>query len=176
MNNYQQINQVAKPNGIVFLGSSYLHELPLCELAQDFETDLPVHNRSIDGMTIENVCDNLESCVVELDPSKVFISIGDEDVKNPELNVEKFIEKYQWLLYTLHNRSKAKIYIVSVLSPLPAASLINEKLKKLARETGCQYIDAAQAIRAEKPMLRLFDILRIYMRNHPITFREAMRV
>lgn len=175
MNNYQQINQVAKHQGIVFLGSSYLHELPICELAQDFETDLPVHNRSIDGMTIESVCDNLESCVVELDPAKVFISIGDVDVKDPDLNIDKFIEKYQWMLYTLHNRSNAKIYIVSVLSPLPAAALINEKLKRLAKESGCQYIDAVQAIRSEKPLLRLFDILRFYMRSHPITFREAMR-
>ncbi len=174
MTNYEQINQVAKHGGVVLLGSSYLNSLPLCELAQDFETNITVHNRSVQGLTIDNVCDNLQNCVLDLDPSKVFIGIGDEDVKKPELDTERFIEKYQWMLYTLHQRSHAKIYIISVLSPLPNASKINERLKQLAVETGCVYIDAVQALHTDKPFLRLFDILRFYMRRHPITFNEAM--
>ena len=174
MIDYKQINSVAKHGGIVFLGSSYLGSIPICELAQDFETELPVYNRSIDGLTIDKVCDELESCVLELNPSKVFISIGDEDVKNAELDIKTFIEKYQWMLYTLHSRSRAKIHIVSVLSEEPAALDINERLKRLAKETGCEYVDAASTVKAEKPSLRLFDILRFYMRSRPITFSAAM--
>lgn len=174
MIDYKHINSVAKHKGIVFLGSSYLDSIPLCELAQDFETELPVYNRSIEGLTIDKVCDKLEGCVLELNPSKVFISIGDEDVKNAELDIKAFIEKYQWMLYTLHSQSHAKIYIVSVLSDEPAALIINEKLKRLAKETGCEYVDAASTIKAEKPVLRLFDVLRFYMRSRPITFSAAM--
>lgn len=174
MIDYKQINSVAKHAGIVFLGSSYLGSIPICELAQDFEIELPVYNRSIDGLTIDKVCDKLESCVLELNPSKVFISIGDEDVKNAEIDIKAFMEKYQWMLYSLHSRSKAKIYIVSILSDEPVAMTINDKLKKLAKETGCEYIDAASTVKAEKPSLRLFDVLRFYMRSRPITFSAAM--
>ncbi|MGN0467109.1 MAG: SGNH/GDSL hydrolase family protein [Acutalibacteraceae bacterium] len=174
MIDYSQMNEVAKRNGIVFLGSSYLESIPVNELAQDFETDLPVYNRSVEGLTIDKACDMLDSCVLELNPSKVFISIGDEDVKKSDLDIKSFIEKYQWLLYTLHSRSNAKIYIVSVLSDAPAASLINEKLKKTAKETGCQYVDVSASIKSEKPGIRLFDTLRFYMRSKPITFGAAM--
>lgn len=175
MIDFRQANEVAKHGGIVFLGSSYLNSVPLCEFAQDFDADLPVYNRSIDGLKIDGAVDSLLECVETLVPSKIFISIGDEDVKDRSIDPKVFIEKYQWMLYSIHSMSNAKIYIVSVLSENPAATLINDRLKALAKETGCDYVDAASAVRSEKPNIKLFDILRFYMRSKPITFGSAMR-
>lgn len=175
MIDFKQANEVAKHGGIVFLGSSYLNSVPLCEFAQDYDADLPVYNRSVDGLRIDNACDTLLECVESLRPSKIFISIGDEDVKDSSVDPKAFIEKYQWMLYMLHSKSNAKIYIVSVLSDTAAAILINDRLRALARETGCDYVDAASVMRAEKPNIKLFDILRFYMRSKPITFSSAMR-
>lgn len=174
MIDFKQFNEVAKENGIVFFGSTYFAAVPVNELAQDFDTQIPVYNRSVAGLTVDKVNGLLDSCVLELDPSKVFICLGDEDIKKENFNLSEFIEKYQWMLYTLHNRCKAKIYMVSVMSPDPTAQAVNERLKKLAAETGCIYADTRAALQSEKSTLKVFSVLRYYMRNHPITFHEAM--
>ena len=174
MIDFKQINEVAKENGVVFFGSTYFESVPVNELAQDFDTDLPVYNRSVGGLTIDKVSDVLESCVLDLEPSKLFICLGDEDIKSECFSLSDFIEKYQWMLYTLHNRCKAKIYIVSVMSLDPKASAINERLKRLAAETGCIYVDTQAALKSAKSTLRFFSVLRFFMRKHPITFNEAM--
>lgn len=174
MIDFKQINEVAKENGVVFFGSTYFESVPVNELAQDFDTDLPVYNRSVGGLTIDKVSDVLESCVLDLEPSKLFICLGDEDIKSECFSLSDFIEKYQWMLYTLHNRCKAKIYIVSVMSLDPKASAVNERLKRLAAETGCIYVDTQEALKSAKSTLRFFSVLRFFMRKHPITFNEAM--
>ncbi len=174
MIDFKQINEVAKENGVVFFGSTYFESVPVNELAQDFDTDLPVYNRSVGGLTIDKVSDVLESCVLDLEPSKLFICLGDEDIKSECFSLSDFIEKYQWMLYTLHNRCKAKIYIVSVMSLDPKASAVNERLKRLAAETGCIYVDTQAALKSAKSTLRFFSVLRFFMRKHPITFNEAM--
>lgn len=174
MIDFKQINEVAKENGVVFFGSTYFDSVPVNELAQDFDTDLPVYNRSVGGLTIDKVSDVLESCVLDLEPSKLFICLGDEDIKSECFSLSDFIEKYQWMLYTLHNRCKAKIYIVSVMSLDPKASAVNERLKRLAAETGCIYVDTQAALKSAKSTLRFFSVLRFFMRKHPITFNEAM--
>lgn len=174
MTDFKQFNEVAKENGVVFFGSSYFEAVPVNELAQDYDTEVPVYNRSVGGLTIDKVSDVLESCVLDLEPSKLFICIGDEDIKKDSFSLSDFIEKYQWMLYTLHNRCNAKIYIVSVMSLDPKASSVNEKLKKLAAETGCVYVDTQPALKSAKSTLRFFSVLRYFMRNHPITFHEAM--
>ena len=174
MIDFKQINEVAKENGVVFFGSTYFESVPVNELAQDFDTDLPVYNRSVGGLTIDKVSDVLESCVLDLEPSKLFICLGDEDIKSECFSLSDFIEKYQWMLYTLYNRCKAKIYIVSVMSLDPKASAVNERLKRLAAETGCIYVDTQAALKSAKSTLRFFSVLRYFMRKHPITFNEAM--
>ena len=174
MIDFKQINEVAKENGVVFFGSTYFESVPVNELAQDFDTDLPVYNRSVGGLTIDKVSDVLESCVLDLEPSKLFICLGDEDIKSECFSLSDFIEKYQWMLYTLHNRCKAKIYIVSVMSLDPKASAVNERLKRLAAETGCIYVDTQAALKSAKSTLRFFSVLRFFMRKHPITFNEVM--
>lgn len=174
MIDFKQFNEVAKENGIVFFGSTYFEAVPVNELAQDFDTEVPVYNRSVSGLTIDKVQGLLDSCVLELNPSKVFICIGDEDIRKENFSLSDFMEAYQWMLYTLHNRCKAKIYIVSVMSPDPMAQTVNERLKKLAAETGCVYADTCAALKSDKSTLRFFSVLRYFMRNHPITFHEAM--
>lgn len=174
MIDFKQFNEVAKENGVVFFGSTYFESVPVNELAQDFDTEVPVYNRSVGGLTIDKVGDVLESCVLDLDPSKLFICLGEEDIKSESFHLSDFIEKYQWMLYTLHNRCRAKIYIVSVMSVDAKATAVNERLKRLAADTGCIYVDTQGTLNSSKSTLRLFSALRYFMRKHPITFNEAM--
>ena len=173
---FSQMNEVSSTNGVVFFGSTSFNEMPLAELARDYDLEEKVYNRSISGLTIADVDSVLDDCVLNLSPKKVFISIGEEDVEKESFNEKEFLAKYEWMLYSIHDKCDAQIYIVSVLSRMAIASRINERLSKLAKETGCTYIDAASALYYEKPDMMIFEDLKPYIRNHNITFAEAMKM
>lgn len=176
LSRFSQMNEVSSTNGVVFFGSTSFNEMPLAELSRDYDLEEKVYNRSISGLTIADVDPVLDDCVLNLSPKKVFISIGEEDVEKESFNEKEFLAKYEWMLYSIHDKCDAQIYIVSVLSRMAIASRINERLSKLAKETGCTYIDAASALYYEKPDMMIFEDLKPYIRNHNITFAEAMKM
>lgn len=141
LSRFSQMNEVSSTNGVVFFGSTSFNEMPLAELSRDYDLEEKVYNRSISGLTIADVDPVLDDCVLNLSPKKVFISIGEEDVEKEGFNEKEFLAKYEWMLYSIHDKCDAQIYIVSVLSRMAIASRINERLSKLAKETGCTYID-----------------------------------
>ena len=176
LSRFSQMNEVSSTNGVVFFGSTSFNEMPLAELARVYDLEEKVYHRRISGLTIADVDSVLDDCVLNLSPKKVFISIGEEDVEKESFNEKEFLAKYEWMLYSIHDKCDAQIYIVSVLSRMAIASRINERLSKLAKETGCTYIDAASALYYEKPDMMIFEDLKPYIRNHNITFAEAMKM
>lgn len=170
---FNHLNSISEAHGAVFFGSDCFAELPVGELARDFNIDLPVYNRSIEGLLIGEAEAALADCVYRLNPAKIFINLGDADLRQPDFSVEKFLSAYEWLLYTLHNRSEGRIYVVSVASDHPAAARVNEGIRRIAQETGCTYIDISAAARSEKREIRIFDLIKHYLREHPISFGDV---
>lgn len=76
----------------------------------------------------------------------------------------------------IHTKTQASIYIVPIVSDCQTAFEINQKLKTLAAQTGCKYVDVSGVLEAKRPTLRLFELLKVHMRNHPINFADAMEV
>ena len=102
--------------------------------------------------------------------------MGDIDILDDHVDIDNFIAKYEWLLYMIHTKTKASIYIVPIISDSKNAFEMNQRLKKLAAQTGCKYIDVSGVLEAKRPTLRLFELLKVHMRNHPINFADAMEV
>lgn len=171
---FRQMNTIARPGGIVFFGSTFFSQLPFAELAQDFGTELPVYNRSIAGLTIREALEVLEPCVLDLRPRRIFVNMGDAELDDGTITPDAFAEAYQWLLYRLHNACGAKIYTLSILSDSPEADKYNMRLQQLADETGCTYLDVREALLCDSPAQHLFTLLHRFMRTWPIGFAEAM--
>ena len=168
---YEDLNNISKKGGAVFFGGSYLSTIPICELVRDWGLDMPVHNRSIKGLTIDEAQNALNTCIFSLKPQKVFLNIGDCDILN-KTKTDDFIAKYEWLLYTLHINCKCRIYVLSVVSTSPRTNEINSRLKQLCETHKCEFIDMNELNEPRK----FFDKIRFYMRSYPITFSEAMSV
>lgn len=173
---YAEMNGRAEKNGIVFFGTDFFGDLPTAELKTAFAVDETILNRSIKSATIAEMEQALDIGVFALSPKKVFLNIGENDVRNPQFCLEDFLKRYEWMLYTIHNRIKTTIYVVSVVSDTPAAARLNAGLNALAGECGCRYIDLVPALVCENPVLRILDILKFFVRSHPISFYDAMNV
>lgn len=171
---YREMNKLAKKGGVVFFGSDNWASLPISELASSFNLNENIYNRSIPDLTIGEMSEYLGACVRELSPSKVFINLGDADIQRGHVDVDDFISKYEWILYSIHMGSNADIFIVSVLSRSPQAEKINSALRRLAYDLGCGFIDITDVLDSESPDLRMFDIMKYYIRRRSVDFYDAM--
>ncbi|WP_251389037.1 SGNH/GDSL hydrolase family protein [Mediterraneibacter agrestimuris] len=176
METYRELNSITEAGGVVLFGSNTFANLPLGELTQAYRITEPIYNRSIKDIRINQIENYLKVCLFDLNPRKIFVNLGDVDIKDESLDVENFISKYEWLLYMIHTKTQAEIYIVSIVSSSPEAAEINQRLQKLATQTGCHFLDATGALEAKRPTLRLFELIKVHMRNHPINYADAMTV
>ncbi|MGN0739594.1 MAG: hypothetical protein ACI4LX_05425 [Treponema sp.] len=170
MKNFSVMNKIAKKHQAVFFGSTQLSQMDLNEILED-SSSLKVYNRSIEKLDIENVSIYVMPCVIELAPAKLFINIGEEDIKSPSFNQDSFISKYEWLLYQLHkNCSGCTLYIVPVVSAEKKVAELNSALEKLSFESGCIFVKLNGMT-----VFHLLTALKQHLRDFPITFADAMQ-
>ena len=170
---FAQMDAIEPTGGVAVFGGESFANLPFAELAESSGMDVAIHNRSIAGLHLAECADALEACVLAIHPEKVFLNLGEADLGG---DMDEAMEQYEWLLYTLHNRSRAKLYLTGVMQRSPSAKAFNTRLKALAAEDGCTFIDLAPALESENAALRAFELMRSDMRLHPITLTEAMQI
>ncbi len=174
LNKFRNINSVAVKGGIVFVGSDFFASLPLTELAQAFQLDEKVYNRSARGAMVADVCGNLEDFVLDLCPCKVFINLGDIEASEG-METSEFIESFEWLLCCLHNKCNANIYVVSMAAKSELHDEYNVALKKLCAENGCRFIDISSSFNGAKPEISVFNAIKFYVRRE-LDFTEIMTI
>lgn len=130
-----------------------------------------MYNRSLKGLLLDDAEQVLEDCVCTLLPDKVFINIGENDIKSVNFNGDDFEEKYEWLLYAIHSKCNCEIYILSVMND--KQNSVNKILKKLAEKYECEYIDINSC---QASALKIFSKIRFLLRTHSITFCEALTI
>lgn len=153
-NAFVELNKVAKPGSIVFVGDSITDFFRLNE----FFHGVYVINRGIGGDTTDGVLRRLNESVFELMPSKVFLLIGTNDIGDDKSdehiigNIERIIDEIRekcpyakihlQSVYPVSRAKERKInrYIVGKRTN-ERIRRINEKLEKVAGEKGIVYID-----------------------------------
>lgn len=171
LENYKILNKSAQKNATVFFGADWLSEIPVAELAHDNGMDTAVYNRSLKGLRIEEAEQVLDECIYGLNPDKVFINIGENDIKSFDFDIDVFSEKYEWLLYDIHSKCGCAIYILSVTSD--RGNSVNHILEKISEKYGCKYIDIQKY---KVSFFSFFSAIRMFIRKGQITFCEAFRI
>ncbi|MFC4808877.1 GDSL-type esterase/lipase family protein [Paenibacillus sp. GCM10023250] len=79
---YRMLNRHAKKGQIVFAGSSLMEGFPIHELqlTLDLGLDRVIYNRGIGGTTTADLLQSMDACILDLEPSKLFINIGSNDI------------------------------------------------------------------------------------------------
>ena len=136
---------------------------PINELLNSEEKRHIVYNRGVSGDTTDGLLRNLNECIFDLAPSKIFINIGTNDLGLPDYNEGNMIANYKKILTQIKSYlPSAKVYILSFypvnadvagntkngvrLSILkrrnnPTINSANLRLKDLAKEFGYSFID-----------------------------------
>lgn len=164
---YRHLNRFVKKGQILFTGSSLMEQFPINEILQNHGMNTVIYNRGIGGYTIPEMLESMEEQIFELEPSKIFINIGTNDISRPEETTEQLISDYRKVLTQIKDRlPQAKVYMmayypvnvqVAARQPWPdadkAAKLRLERLdesnkavSELAQEFGYSYIDVNKGL------------------------------
>lgn len=174
--NFDQLNQIATPGGILFTGSSLMEQFPVCEMCMDAGITAPVYNRGVGGFTTTDFLENIGVQLLDLKPSKVFINIGTNDM-NPQFGedwMEKLLTNYRSILTQCKEQlPETEVYMMAyypVNAHLPGQpfymsfmfavrsnenlALVNQEMEKMAAEFGYHFINVNDGLTDENGDLK----------------------
>lgn len=189
---YHELNQIAPKGQTVCAGSSLMEFFPINEMLMDLGSTKKVYNRGMAGYTIDQYDEVLDICVLELQPSRLFINIGSNDLSLPGDTVENMIKKYRALLQRI--RAALPLCEITMLAFYPCrdddsapqmpgriprtmamVNRANERLQQLAAELGCGWLDCNAPLLAEDGMLRE-DIMTDAIHFSPKGYVEVLKI
>jgi len=144
---YKMLNTLAQKKGMIFIGASYFLNLNPDELCRDSHFETPVYNRSFYSLDINNIVEALNNYVYPLEPSKIFINIGENDLKKENFSIDNFASKFEFVLLDIHRHCPhCKIYTVGLKPLSDNESKVNAQLRQKSVENGCTYISLTKGI------------------------------
>ena len=166
-------NQNAVKGQIVFTGSSLMEMFPIEEWVKELGQDAPiVYNRGVGGYRTTDLLPILDACVFELEPRKVFINIGTNDLSDPDIPIEKVMEQYDRIIAQIEEKLPGVMIYMMAYYPInyEAATeemkpcllirtnekirAANEQVEKLAAKHGQKYINVNAPLMDEQGRLK----------------------
>ena len=96
---WQTLNKSCQPGQIVFTGSSLMEMFPVEKFAAEEGPDFPiVYNRGVGGWRTEEMLACLNEMVIDLQPRRVFINIGTNDLSDAAVTIDALIGRYEDIL------------------------------------------------------------------------------
>ncbi len=100
---YRKMNRDIEKGQIVCAGSSLMEMFPVEKLAQEAGYDVTIYNRGIGGFVTGELLENIDVCVLDLKPRRIFINIGTNDLSDPEVSIEDMICNYDRILTVIQD-------------------------------------------------------------------------
>ena len=166
---YRRLNRFARKGQIVLAGSSLMEFFPVNELAQSLGLPYCIYNRGIAGYVSAQMREALAVQVLELEPSKVFLNIGTNDL-GQNLD-DQLWENYPAILQEI----QAALPQCRIISESTATTLVcrskfrpicsafgrrrrlleaNRKVEALAQRFHCRYIDVNRGLCDQSGLLQ----------------------
>lgn len=161
---YERRNRVASKGEILFCGSSLMENFPIGELQLSYPIRGKIYNRGIGGYVLSEFEENLDTLVFALEPRKLFLNIGTNDLNAPDFSLTLFLSNYERVLDKILARLPClQLYLLAyypvnlALAPFYFQNRSNERIQ-LANK-------AIQAM-AERKGIRFIDINEPLMDDH----------
>lgn len=169
---YRVQNLSAQKGQTVFTGSSLMENFPVVKWLQEIPNAPVCYNRGIGGYTTEQFLKVLDLTIFDLEPSRIFINIGTNDLADPNLSLEKIMENYQSVLtqvkeqlpqtqvtllaYYPVNYEAAADYMKDCLKIRTNEKIAkaNKMVEELAAKNGYKFININQPLMDEQGRLK----------------------
>lgn len=172
---YRILNEEVKKGEILFTGSSLMEQFPIDELRMTHGIDAVIYNRGVGGFTTDDMLQHMEEMVFAVEPGKIFINIGTNDLSRQEYRIEKLMANYRKIISMIQERlPRAEIYMMAyypvnevdkvmdnewgrgmfAMRTNENIRIANEAVEKLAGEMDCQYIDVNEGLTDENGRLK----------------------
>ncbi len=198
--NFQYLNQAARKGGVLFTGSSLMEGFPVCELCRSAGYELAVYNRGIGGYTTDDFLREIHTVLLDLEPSKVFLNIGTNDLRVWEDGsdwLEHLMGNYEKILQIARAHLPNTVFYLMAYYPVNAGvadeqtksgmlavrtngnlKLANEQVSMLAEKYGCRYINVNEGLTDENGDLKAeFTIegVHLYANAYRVVFENLKR-
>jgi lysophospholipase L1-like esterase len=162
-------DQEIEKGQVVLLGDCVIEQVDISQQVEDYI----VYNNGISGDTTIQLQDTLYKRAIKYKPSKLFLSIGSNDIGFDHRDVKQIYNNIVEIIEEVKRRSKdTKIYIVSVIPVNPSTSsfinrdyvdhrdnfeinMLNFYIKNYARKSKVTYIDASRELKNNYDTLHL---------------------
>lgn len=113
-NNYIYIEE----NSVFLLGGTADEQIPVADLAVNFNLNFPIYNKSTNNLSVTAAKDFFEKNIIQFNPEAVLFHIGEQDLNLFSSNNEMFDNCYLSLLESIkNNNKKVRIALISVNNP-----------------------------------------------------------
>ncbi len=169
---YHEMNKNVVKGQILFVGSSLMEMFPVEKLLKEAGYTGIVYNRGIGGYVIDDLRGSLEDCIFALEPKRIFINIGTNDLTRADWTLKEIMENYDLLISEIIRRLPAvELYFMAYYPVNEDAAeesmkealkirtnekiqMANEEVKKLAEKYHAKYIDVNKGLRDERGRLK----------------------
>ncbi len=169
---YKAENKTAERGQVVFTGSSLMEMFPINKFLEEAGDKTIIHNRGVCGFTSRELLAAIDVCAIDLEPSKVFINIGTNDLSCPDISISQLIDVYDEIIAAIEQAvPNVKIYLMAYYPVNDEAATeetkerleirtneriiaANEAVKKLARRHNQRYIDLNDNLKDDQGRLK----------------------
>ncbi len=176
---YTELNHVCKNGSVVVFGSSFAKNIPVSELAVSYDMDICIYNRSITDLSVFDTADMLETCIFDIQPSKILIQLGETDLARGFKVIPEIITAYKNVIAKIkENTPGCEIVILSACSAEMEIypEQLNKALSVMSKDLDCKFADITPSVKHNLPYIRAFEMLKPYIRNRKISFFDAMNM
>ena len=182
--NYEELNNIAQKNAVILFGGTMDKRIPVAELAQSFEFDFKIYNRSEELLSVKNAKDIYSKNIQPLEPEAILIHIGETDqnlFKNSSVDFDNY---YMSMLETIKNTNKnCRVALISVRNENEDRLIteMNRHIKAIAESEQCDFISLdnvklwnpratkasvdfaySMGLKSKKPLRNIAEILYSY--------------
>ena len=175
---YKMLNQYVKKGQVLFVGSSSTEFFPINEMQLTLDIGRVIYNRGIGATTTDDLLAAMNVCIFDLEPSKIFINIGSNDIAlgGPEGYKKNLIANYNKIMDQIKERlPECKVYVMAYY-PInakadfgldksikdrmfatrtnPNLMEVNEAVEELANKHGFNFINVNEGLTDEEGNLK----------------------
>lgn len=139
---------VEKKNAVILMGGSLDKEIPVTDLAKEFNFNFDIYNKSSEKLSVASSLDYFNKNIAQMLPEGILIHLGEEDFALFQNDSAAFDNYYLSLIDEIKNINKnCRIALLSVNNPEgnKTISLMNAHITAIAQTEKADYINLENA-------------------------------